>query len=322
MAITHEPNGALPLDVKTRAFITLLRAHEVSQGCIIVLALSCLDDPHALRTPQPRCQFGTNILQSLCRGFRCEMTGALQRLVGRAGDQIREAADFPGRDQQIDQRVEIGALGRLQGPCMPVGAIGFPKWTKSLGAMLLSFEDWLERALRDELTELPVRERGSFVAPLHKVQKQVFRALQQFRDRLSERTMRAFGVPLRTTETEIAVAEPAAPNIRIGRVFDRNWELLSPILPVWVIKGLVRQHFEYTIRDKVYQNLSRLASQLEESINDPLWRVEKEARRRLDELIATVERLVENSDNERASRIRADLERLEHARKLLAPAEE
>ena len=84
----------------------------------------------------------------------------------------------------------------------------------------------------------------------------------------------------------------------------------------------MRQHFEHTIRDKVYQNLSRLASQWEEGINDPLWRVEKEARRRLDELIATVERLVENSDNERAPQIRADLERLEQARRLLAPAEE
>ncbi len=195
----------------------------------------------------------------------------------------------------------------------------FPKWTKSLGAMLSSFEDWLERALRDELTELSVGERGSFVAPLHKVQKQVFRSLQQFRDRLSERTMRAFGVPLRTTETEIAVAEPASPNIRIGRVFDRNWELLSPVLPVWVIKRLVRRHFAYTIRDKIFQNLSRLASQWEESLNDPLWRVEKEARRRLDELIATIERLVENSDNERAPQIRADLEHLERSRKSLVP---
>ena len=123
--MTHQPNGALPLDVKTRAFIALLCAQEVPEGRIIVLALARLDDPHALRTPQSRCQFRTNVLQSLCRGFGCEMTGALQRLVGRAGDQIREAADFPGRDQQIDQRVEIGALGRLQGPCMQVNAIGF-----------------------------------------------------------------------------------------------------------------------------------------------------------------------------------------------------
>ena len=164
----------------------------------------------------------------------------------------------------------------------------------------------------------PIRERSSFLAPLHKVRKQAFRALQQFRDRLSDRTMRAFGVPLRTTETEIDVVEPRTPDIRIGRVFDRNWELLSPILPVWMIKAAVRRHFARTISYLVYQNLSRLSTQWEESINGALWGVEKEARRRLDELIGTVERLVESGSNERAPQLRADLERLEKARKSLA----
>ena len=45
--------------------------------------------------------------------------------------------------------------------------------------------------------------------------------------------------------------------------------------------------------------------------------VEKEARRRLDELMGTVERLVESGSNERAPQLRADLERLELARKSL-----
>jgi len=193
----------------------------------------------------------------------------------------------------------------------------FPKWTKSLGTMLCSFEDWLASALRDELTLLSIRERSSFLTPLHKVQKQAFRALQQFRDRLSDRTMRAFGVPLRTTETEIKVVEPSTPDIRVGRVFDRNWELLSPVVPVWMIRGAVHRHFARTIAYLVHQNLSRLSTQWEESINAALWGVEKEARRRLDVLIGTVEELVESSSNERAPQLRADMERLENARKSL-----
>jgi hypothetical protein len=127
--------------------------------------------------------------------------------------------------------------------------------------------------------------------------------------------MRAFGVPLRTTETEIAVAEPGTPDIRIGRVFDRSWELLSPVLPVWAIKGIVHRHFARTIRYLVYQNLSRLATQWESSLNGALWDVEKEAGRRLDELLGTVERLVESGGDERVAQLRADLERLETARK-------
>src|ERR1019366_8205594 len=81
----------------------------------------------------------------------------------------------------------------------------FPKWTRSLATMLSSFEDWLASAPRDRLTALSIRERSSFLAPLNQIKKQAFPALQQFRDRLSDRTMRAFGVPLRTTETEINV---------------------------------------------------------------------------------------------------------------------
>jgi hypothetical protein len=153
---------------------------------------------------------------------------------------------------------------------------------------------------------------------LNKVQRQAFRALQQFRDRLSDRIMRAFGVPLRTTETEIHVVEPSTPDIRVRRVFDRSWELLSPILLVWLIKAAVHRHFGRTISYLVYQNLSRLSTQWEESINGALWGVEKEARRRLDELMATIERLVESGSNELAPQLRADLDRLEAARKSLA----
>jgi len=190
----------------------------------------------------------------------------------------------------------------------------FPGWSASLAGMLSSFEDWLASSLREELTELSIRERAAFIEPLGKVQKQAFRALQQFRDRLSERTMRAFGVPLRTSETDISVQDPAAPNIRVGRVFDRNWELLSPVLPVWAIRSIVHRHFRQTISRAVYRNISRLSSQWEESIHSALWSVEREAHRRLDDLIVTVERLLENARDERLPEIRADLDRIKNAR--------
>ena len=198
----------------------------------------------------------------------------------------------------------------------------FPNWTKSLAKMLSSFEDWLARGLSDHLTEASIRERPQLLPPLHKVQKQVFRALQQFRDRLSERTLAAFGVPLRTTETEIQVVEPKTPDIRVGRVFDRNWELLSPVLPVRLVKSIVRGHFAHKIPYLVFQNLSRVSTQWEESINAALWNVEKEARRRLDELIDTVEHLLETTNHERVPALRADLERIHAARRTLVREEE
>jgi len=207
--------------------------------------------------------------------------------------------------------------GELEQALSEAFEIEFPKWTQSLGTMRRSFEDWLAGALRDELTALSVRHRETFLEPWFATRKQTFRVLQQFRDRLSESTMRGFGVPLRTTETEIGIVEPGSPDIRVGRVFNRNWEVLSPILPVWTIETMVRRHFARTIPSLLEENLSRLATQWEESIVAALGSIEKEAKRRLDELMATVERLVGSGSKRRTPQLRADLGRIEEARRSL-----
>jgi GTP-binding protein EngB required for normal cell division len=193
----------------------------------------------------------------------------------------------------------------------------FPSWTKSLGVLLSSFQDWLDRSLSAELTRVSLAERSPLIEPLEKTRRQVLRYLQEFRDRLCESTLRAFGIPLRTTEVEMEVQEPLTPDVRVGLIFDRNWELLSPVIPVALIKSLVRRHFAQRISDIVYANISRLTSQWEESINAALLSIGKEAGRRLDELIATVERLIETASTGRVPAIKDDLERIIAARKTL-----
>jgi nucleotide-binding universal stress UspA family protein len=231
-------------------------------------------------------------------------------------DSVQHAA--AGTRSMVNSRLETHQ-NELERKLIEAFEREFPKWTKSLASMLSLFEDWLATALRDELAALSIREGGSFLAPLQKVRKQAFRVLQQFRDRLSDGVMRAFGAPLRTTETEIDVIAPDVPDIRVGRVFDRNWELLSPVLAVWMAKAAVHRYFARTIPYVVYQNLSRISSQWEESLNGALWGIEKEGSRRLDESIDTVVRIVESGNNELAPQLRADLERLEKMRKSLAP---
>ncbi len=193
----------------------------------------------------------------------------------------------------------------------------FPSWTKSLAVLLSCFEDWLDDSLSAQLTGVSLAERPRLIEPLQKTRRQVSRRLQEFRDRLSESALRAFGIPLRTTEVEIEVQEPQTPDIRVGRIFDRNWELLSPVAPVVLIKSLVRRHFTQRIPDIVYANISRLTSQWEESVNTALRSIEKEAERRLDELIGTVERLIETASSDRVPAIKKDLERMDSARKAI-----
>jgi hypothetical protein len=188
-----------------------------------------------------------------------------------------------------------------------------PSWARSLAVLLSSFQEWMDGTLSRELSQVSFAERSKLIEPFHRTGTQVFRYLQEFRDRLSDRTSRAFGVPLRTTEVEVEIQEPRTPDVSVGRVFDRSWELLSPVLPVVLIKPLVRSHFARQIPYIIYKNISRLTSQWEEGINAALLNMGKEAERRLDELLATVERLIEGANRGLVPAIRQDLDRIASA---------
>ena len=128
--------------------------------------------------------------------------------------------------------------------------------------------------------------------------------------------MRVFGVPLRTSEQEIQLREPHTPDIHIGRVFDRNWELLSPVLPMSLVGPLVRRHFNRKLPYMIEKNLSRLATQWDESIRRAMTELVTEAHRRIDELVSTLEKLLATAPHE-VPRILEDLERLQSARPLM-----
>jgi hypothetical protein len=84
-----------------------------------------------------------------------------------------------------------------------------------------------------------------------------------------------------------------------------------------IFGGIVRRRFERKVSDAVFVNLSRLASQWEEAANAALTGLEKEALRRLDRLVQTIERMVA-STAETAPGIREDLARLERLRGAVA----
>jgi hypothetical protein len=109
-------------------------------------------------------------------------------------------------------------------------------------------------------------------------------ALQDFLETL--------GVPLRTTEMELRIEEPAAPDVRVGKL----------------------KHFHHKVEDLVFTNLSRLASQSEDIVNASLLALEKESTRRLDGLTGTIENLIASA-GQQAPRIREDLRKLEGLRR-------
>ncbi len=186
----------------------------------------------------------------------------------------------------------------------------FPAWTRSLKTAMDSFEGWLHKALTWEMAACSMQHRGEFLEPARSVGRQLSQSLQDFRNRLSERTLAVLGVPLRTMQMELQTNDPRSPDVRVGKIFDHNWELLSFAAPMALWKGVIRKHFERAVADVVSMNLSRVASQWEEVVNAALLLLEKDATGRLDSLIVTIDKLLESA-GQQAPGIRADLDRIE-----------
>jgi hypothetical protein len=166
------------------------------------------------------------------------------------------------------------------------------------------------------MAQLSRKHRDEFVEPVGRVSRQLSQSLQDFRNRISERMLETLGVPLRTTEMELETADPQSPDVRVGKIFDRNWELLSWLIPMALVKGIVLKHYRRKVDELVFTHLSRLASQWENIVNASLLALEKESIRRLDGLIGTIEKLIAPGKRE-APQIREDIRSLEEVRRRL-----
>jgi GTP-binding protein EngB required for normal cell division len=186
----------------------------------------------------------------------------------------------------------------------------FPAWTRSLSRAMERFDEWLRVGVTREMAALSRQHRGEFLEPARRATRQLSQSLQDFRSRLAKQTLEALGVPLETTQVELRTQDPQSPDIRVGRIFDHDWELLSWAAPMSLLQGAVKGHFERKVADVVFMNLSRLASQWEEVAGAALLALERDSIERLDTLIATIEKLVASAVQD-APRIREDLDRLQ-----------
>jgi hypothetical protein len=185
-----------------------------------------------------------------------------------------------------------------------------PTWRGTFAKELSAFEKWLQGELTQELAIISSAHSKAFCEPLREIERQCQSDLQAFRDQLSEKVMRVFGVPLRTTEDAIEVQEPSSPDISIGKVFDRSWELISLLIPMPLVRWAVHRRFCERAERAAYVNLSRLTAQWEERIHAAIFATAKEAERRLAELIITVSHLLTGPDRRGKNGINSYLDRI------------
>jgi hypothetical protein len=231
---------------------------------------------------------------------------ALKLIVRHAAGTTRSAFEVLLRPGEVPVRQKLQAALARQ----------FPSWTRSLSIATEKFDAWMRAGLTSEMAELSRMHRGEFVEPVRRVGRQLSQSLQDFRNRLSDRMLERLGVPLRTTEMELRTEGPLSPDVRVGKIFDHNWELLSWLIPMALVQGAVLEHYHRKVEDLVFTNLSRLASQWEDTVNASLRALEKESIRRLDALIGTIEKLIASA-GQQAPQIREDIQRLDELRRCL-----
>ena len=185
--------------------------------------------------------------------------------------------------------------------------VTFAQWPTSLAKLITEFQEWMEHSLRDELALISNQETPALLEAVSKTQERMERVLTSFQEQLAEHVVRAFGVRIEFSSVRLEVEPPQTPDIRVGRVFDRNWELLGPLIPMKLLRRPIRDHLICRkLPDEIYKNLSRLTSQWEEIIAKSIRSLNKAAELSLDELVATINRLLSCSEQE-APAIRADL---------------
>lgn len=236
---------------------------------------------------------------------------ALRLIVKHASGNTRSRLEALLRPEEAPVQARLHALLRER----------MPDWMKSLLAATEGFDEWMRSSLVSEMGELSNRHRKEFIEPVHRVGGQLAQSLQDFRNRLSQRVLETLGIPLRTTEMEMRAEEPKSPDVRVGKIYDRNWELLSWLIPMPLVRGLLQSHFHRKVDQLVFVNLSRLVSQWEEAVNGAFGSLERDARRRLDDLVGTIEKLT-TAAVQQAPLIRADLQELAELRRRIRQADD
>jgi hypothetical protein len=231
-----------------------------------------------------------------------DMNLQVQLIAGRAISRTRPSIENRLR-KQVHSQLRRTLEERL--------TAALPNWQGSLAKALGQFRLWLAAELSEELAVASLRESAAFWEPLQDAQRLSRGLIQSFRDKLSEEVLRIFGLALRTTETEIDIKPPSAPDVSISKVFNHDWELIFSLVPMSLVRSMVERQLSERVEDEVRKNLSRLTSQWEEIVCGAIRSAEQEAHHRIEELVLTVQRLLSSEDSGQTEAIRVHIRQLQ-----------
>jgi GTP-binding protein EngB required for normal cell division len=140
-------------------------------------------------------------------------------------------------------------------------------WKGNLAKRRARFEQWLEQALHEELSMLSAHGQEFLASHLLEAEASLQRKVRGFQDRLARAIERALGLTFEGARFHAELSNPRQPDVRVGKVFDSQVDLLWFLIPMGVLGPLFDRHFLKLIPWEAEKNLSRLANQWAEAAN-------------------------------------------------------
>lgn len=188
-------------------------------------------------------------------------------------------------------------------------------WKGNLSETTRSFRKWLLASIEEELAEVSFHGETHLAGFLLAAQASVQRTVRAFQDRLSGEIGRALGLPFGGARFHAEIEEPARPDVRVGKTFDSQVDLLWFLVPMGIFRPLVMRRFRKQLRWEAEKNLSRLSSQWADAVNRSIRDLSRQALEFMRTELATIRGLVETAQDRRGDIERAlgELDTLEIA---------
>jgi len=189
------------------------------------------------------------------------------------------------------------------------------EWTGNLAKITRAFREWLLEALEEELAEVSYYGETHLAGFLITAQSSFQRAVRAFQDRLANEIERALGISFTGAQFHAEIEEPARPDVRVGKTFDTQIDLLWFLIPMNLFRPLAFRSFRKQIAWEVEKNLSRLASQWADAVDRSIGSLARQSLEFMRDEHATIRSLVENAEDRRddIGKALAELDDLESA---------
>ena len=187
------------------------------------------------------------------------------------------------------------------------------EWRGNLAKVTNTFRGWLLASLEERLAEVSFYGETHLAGFLVTAQTGFQRSVRAFQDRLAKEIERALGISFTGAQFHAEIEEPARPDVRVGKTFDTQIDLLWFLIPMSIFRAFAFRHFRKQIVWEVEKNLSRLASQWADAVNRSIAGLARQSTEFMRDELATIRGLVANAEDRRGDLgdALAELDRLE-----------